>query len=611
MAAKYQLITELYQRTGVTVVKNPQAWQGFLSSACRNYKCRFDEQLLIYAQRPDAIAVAELEAWNRLFKRWVNKDSKGIAVFDPKGRRNTLKYYFDVSDTHEGYYGSKTVPIWQMNERYEQAVMERLSDRFGEADSTDLAAVLLETAKNAVEDNLQDYTAQLKSCTKDSFLEELDDFNVEVLYRQLAINSVAFMLMSRCGLDTEEYFDREEFGDIVNFNTPDTLNAIGIATSDISEMALKEISLSIRNVQMAEKTQNRTLAQTPQASYDNGRIQPERSGKNERNHVQQAGGLPYSRPHITDRARASAWQIRNAAQELSGAAQAGDLPQPADIGQAERPSSQSGTDRTPEIGASDEAALSRAGRDGGTERERPDAVDRSDKQHPLTGGGSDTERADLQLSFANEDEVRANLPTVDEQLEMMVEAEEEKSSAFSVSQEDIDSVLQSGSGIQEGKYRIYRQFQKHEDSKKNTAFLKQEYGIGGGTHIYPDGTRGSSDHNSKGIAIEKYGSYTNPDLLLSWAKVEKRLRELIKDNRYLNPKEKEHYPDYLESVSAPQYEIDTQRKLKRQRFIEEKRELPPADKRDTLALRLSDFIRDLDGYEKGCSLMWSDQTLPM
>ena len=599
MAAKYQLITELYQRTGVTVVKNPQAWQGFLSSACRNYKCRFDEQLLIYAQRPDAIAVAELEAWNRLFKRWVNKDSKGIAVFDPKGRRNTLKYYFDVSDTHEGYYGSKTVPIWQMNERYEQAVMERLSDRFGEADSTDLAAVLLETAKNAVEDNLQDYTAQLKSCTKDSFLEELDDFNVEVLYRQLAINSVAFMLMSRCGLDTEEYFDREEFGDIVNFNTPDTLNAIGIATSDISEMALKEISLSIRNVQMAEKTQNRTLAQTPQASYDNGRIQPERSGKNERNHVQQAGGLPYSRPHITDRARASAWQIRNAAQELSGAAQAGDLPQPADIGQAERPSSQSGTDRTPEIGASDEAALSRAGRDGGTERERPDAVDRSDKQHPLTGGGSDTERADLQLSFANEDEVRANLPTVDEQLEMMVEAEEEKSSAFSVSQEDIDSVLQSGSGIQEGKYRIYRQFQKHEDSKKNTAFLKQEYGIGGGTHIYPDGTRGSSDHNSKGIAIEKYGSYTNPDLLLSWAKVEKRLRELIKDNRYLNPKEKEHYPDYLESVSAPQYEIDTQRKLKRQRFIEEKRELPPADKRDTLALRLSDFIRDLDGYEKG------------
>lgn len=185
--------------------KNPQAWQGFLSSACRNYKCSFDEQLLIYAQRPDAVAVAKLETWNRQFKRWVNKDSKGIAVFDPKGRRNTLKYYFDVSDTHEGYYGSRPVPIWQMDERYEQAVMERLSDRFGDVESTDLASALMETAKNAVEDNLQDYFSQLKDCTKDSFLEELDDFNIEVIYRRLAANSVAFMLISRCGLDTNEF----------------------------------------------------------------------------------------------------------------------------------------------------------------------------------------------------------------------------------------------------------------------------------------------------------------------------------------------------------------------------------------------------------------------
>lgn len=261
MAAKYQLITELYRRTGVAVAKNPQAWQGFLSSACRNYKCRFDEQLLIYAQRPDAVAVAKLETWNRQFKRWVNKDSKGIAVFDPKGRRNTLKYYFDVSDTHEGYYGSRPVPIWQMDERYEQAVMERLSDRFGDVESTDLASALMETAKNAVEDNLQDYFSQLKDCTKDSFLEELDDFNIEVIYRRLVANSVAFMLISRCGLDTTEFFDREDFADIVNFNTPATINAIGVATSDIAEMALREISQSIRNVQIAEKDQNRTFAQ--------------------------------------------------------------------------------------------------------------------------------------------------------------------------------------------------------------------------------------------------------------------------------------------------------------------------------------------------------------
>lgn len=598
MAAKYQLITELYRRTGVAVAKNPQAWQGFLSSACRNYKCRFDEQLLIYAQRPDAVAVAKLETWNRQFRRWVNKDSKGIAVFDSKGRRNTLKYYFDVSDTHEGYYGSRPVPIWQMDERYEQAVMERLSDRFGDVESTDLASALMETAKNAVEDNLQDYFSQLKDCTKDSFLEELDDFNIEVIYRRLAANSVAFMLISRCGLDANEFFDREDFADIVNFNTPATINAIGVATSDIAEMALREISQSIRNVQMAEKDQNRTFEQRTQALYDKGRQQPERSEYNERNHLQQTGGLSYSRPNITDRARASAWQVRFDAQGLSGEEQASDLSQPADIGQAERASARGRADSTPEVGASDEAALSRAGRDRGTERESTDAVGRTDEQHPQPSGGSDTDRTDLQVSVAKEDEVRVNLPTVDEQIEMIAKAEDEKASAFAISKEDIDSVLQKGSGVADGKYRIYRQFQKGVDRQKNIEFLKNEYGTGGGTHIFPDGFSGHSWYDSKGLAIDRNGTYTNHDLVLKWSQVEKRLRELIKDNRYLNPKEKDHYADYLESVSAPQYEIDTQRKIARQRFIDAHRDLPPADKRDTLALRLSDFIRDLDRYEK-------------
>ena len=628
MAAKYQLMTELYQRTSRTVTRNPQAWQGFLSSACRNYKCRFDEQLLIYAQRPDAIAVTTIEVWNKLFKRWVNKDSKGIAVFDTKGRRNTLKYYFDVSDTHEGYYGSRPVPIWQVNERYEQAVMERLSDRFGEVESDSLAEVLMETAKNAVEDNLQDYTAQLKDCIKDSFLEGLDDFNIEVMYRELAANSVAFMLMTRCGIDAAEYFDREDFGAIVNFNTPQTLNAIGIATSDIAEMALREISLAIRNVQIAEKGQNRTFAPKPQSRYDIGRTQPERSENNERNHLHQTGRLSYSRPNITDRARNSAWQIRTDAQGLSGEAQEGDLPQPADIGRTERTPAPDRADGVTEVRASDEAALQGAGRDGGTERESTDAVGTGNERHPQPSGGSDTERADLQLtpqesepqakddwqaegvpavqltedgeqlSIATEEEVRANLPTVDEQIEMMVEAEDEKSSAFSVSQEDIDAILTKGSGFQDGKYRIYRQFWKYEDSRSNIAFLKKEYGTGSSPVTFSDGTEGYAWHDGKGISIDRHGISTEHDLILSWAKVEKRLRELIKDDRYLNAKEKDHYADFLEGISAPQYEIDTQRKLSRQRFIEAHREMQPADKRDTLSLRLSDFIRDLDGYEK-------------
>ena len=598
MAAKYQLITELYRRTGVAVAKNPQAWQSFLSAACRNYKCRFDEQLLIYAQRPDAVAVAQLETWNKQFKRWVNKDSKGIAVFDPKGRRNTLKYYFDISDTHEGYYGSRPVPIWQMSERYEQAVIERLSDRFGDVESTDLASVLMETAKNAALDNLQDYMLQLKSCTQDSLLEELDEYNIEVIYRQLAVNSVAYMLMSRCGVDTEAVFEREDFAEIINFNTPATINALGIATSDISEMALREISQTIRDVQIAEKSQNRTFAPQSQTRYDVGREQAERSNHNERNHIHQTRGLSYSRPNITDRARNSAWQIRFDAQGLSGAAQTSDLPQPADIGRAEQTSLRSGTDSSYEVGASDKTALQGAGRDGGTERKSTDAMGRTDEQYPQSSGGNDTERADLQLNVADEQQVTVNLPTVEEQIEMLAEAEDEKSSAFVISQEDIDSILLRGSGFQNGKYRIYRQFQKNEDGKSNIDFLKKEYGTGGGTHYFPDGMQGHTWHDGKGIAIEKYGSPANPDFVLSWAKVEKRLRELIKNDRYLNEKEKDHYADYLESEEAPQYEIDTQREMARQRFIDANRDLPPADKRDTLALRLSDFIRDLDHYEK-------------
>ena len=460
-------------------------------------------------------------------------------------------------------------------------------------------------ARNAVEDNLQDYTAQLKDCIKDSFLEGLDDFNIEVMYRELAANSVAYMLMTRCGIDAAEYFDREDFGAIVNFNTPQTLNAIGIATSDIAEMALREISLAIRNVQIAEKGQNRTFAPKPQSRYDSGRTQPERSENNERNHLHQTGRLSYTRPNITDRARTSAWQIRTDAQGLSGEAQEGDLPQPADIGQTERTPAPDRADGVTTVRASDEAALQGAGRDGGTERESTDAVGTGNERHPQPSGGSDTERADLQLteggeqlSIATKEEVKANLPTVDEQIEMMVEAEDEKSSAFSVSQEDIDAVLTKGSGFQDGKYRIYRQFWKYEDSRSNIAFLKKEYGTGSSPVTFSDGTEGYAWHDGKGISIDRHGISTEHDLILSWAKVEKRLRELIKDSRYLNAKEKDHYADFLEGISAPQYEIDTQRKMARQRLIDANRDLPPADKRDTLSLRLSDFIRDLDGYEK-------------
>ena len=627
MAAKYQLMTELYRRTGIEVTRNTQVWQNFLASACHNYKCRFDEQLLIYAQRPDATAVAEISTWNRLFKRWVNKNSKAIVVFDTKGQRNTLKYYFDVSDTHAGYYGSQPVPIWRMERRYEQPVIERLSDRFGETKSGDFSSVLMETAENAVSDNLPDYLLQLKENAKDSYLEELDDLNIEVIYRQLAAKSVAFMLFRRCGLETDAYFDKEEFSHIVNFNTPATLNAIGIVTSDISEMALREISQTIRDVQIEAKKQNRTFAGNLLNQYDTGKTGNERSKENERNHIQQTGGLSHSRPHISDRARTSPWQICFDAQGLFGEPQKSDIPQPADNRKVERTPVPDRADGIAASGDFDKTARQRAGSDGRTERESHNAVARHDEQYPQPSRGSHLERTDLQLensepepqsdggrqkektataqtaepaegSIANEEEVNANLPPLDKQIEMIAEAEDKKASAFAISQEDIDAILVKGNSITNGKYRIYHQFQKQGDKKNNIDFLKREYGTGGFFVDFSDGTEGYVWYSGKGIFIDRDGISEEHDLVLSWSKAEKRLRELIKDSRYLNTKEKDHYADYLESVSAPQYEIDTQKKLARQRFIEEKRELPPADKRDTLALRLSDFIRDLDGYEK-------------
>ncbi len=459
MATKYQLMTELYRRESLIVAKSPEAWQTFLTSACRNYKFRFDEQLLIYAQRPEATAVTTLENWNRL-GRWVKKNSRGIAVFDGKGRRNTLKYYFDLSDTTEGRHGSRPVPIWQMEKRYEQAVMERLSNQFGGMERETFTAALMETARNAVEDNLVDYLEQLKEGMEGSLLEKTDAQIAKEVYKELIINSVAFMLFYRCGLEKEAQFDPDDFISILYFQTPAMLNAVGIATSDIAEMALREISLSIQEVQMAEVRRNRTVAEMDQSRYDGDRTKTEGSGNYEQNHLHETGRLSYTRPRITNGARTSPWQIRFDAPELPGTAQAGDLPQLADDGKTERISLPDRANSPFQTGNAGETALRGTEGDRRTEGESAHTVDRHDGQYPQSGGGSDPRRADLQLtpqelepqakdgwqaegvsvvqitgggeqlSIATGEEVRANLPTIDEQMETIEKAEEADSSAF-------------------------------------------------------------------------------------------------------------------------------------------------------------------------------------
>ena len=244
MAEKFQTITELYESTAKAVTATPSHWGAFLTFACRNYRLPFDELLLIYAQRPDATAVLEIEWWNQRFGRWVNRGAKGIAVFD-RERPTRLRYYFDVSDTHETRM-SRPVPLWTVREEYALDIIETLENSFGELEHReDLGDALLSAAKNAVEDNMGDYLAELEQLTQGSLLEELDGDNLALQFRTVLGNSVAAMLLARCGIDPASYLEDEDFQDVGNFNTPETHNALGVATRDIARMCLDEIARTV------------------------------------------------------------------------------------------------------------------------------------------------------------------------------------------------------------------------------------------------------------------------------------------------------------------------------------------------------------------------------
>lgn len=313
MARKYDLISELYNRTCKTVVMYPQNWEAFLRSACRNYKLRFDEQLLVYAQRPDATAVLEIERWNGSFGRWVNRGAHGIAVFeDAEQSRQRLVHYFDISDTHESRY-SRPVPIWQMKPEYKEDIIDTLESSFGELDDkTNLEAAILSAAKNAVEDNIPDYLSDLLYSVENSLLDGLSEEEISAIYRETVQNSVAYMLMSRLGLDTEDFFEPDDFRGAVNFTTPETLNALGFATSDIAEMGLAEISRTIT----ALDRENRIIAGNGKADYNIGRENDERSFGNERDQIYNAGRLQPAEPDNAGTAGGELGQIRSDEEEI-------------------------------------------------------------------------------------------------------------------------------------------------------------------------------------------------------------------------------------------------------------------------------------------------------
>lgn len=666
MARKYDLISELYNRTCKTVVSNPQNWQAFLASACRNYKLRYDEQLLVYAQRPDATAVLEIEQWNKIFGRWVNRGARGIAVFADENRsRQRLTHYFDISDTHESRY-SRTVPIWDMRQEYEADVIETLESTFGEIENkSSLAEAIMGAARNAAEDNIPDYLQDLYYATEGSSFEEVEEDIVAFIYKNVVTNSVAYMMMSRLGVDTDGYFELDDFRDVTNFNTQETLNALGFATSDIAEMGLTEISKTIT----ALNRQNRIIVGQDRNEYNKVENNDERSLDNERTDLHDGGRLQPSEPETSTAAGSDAGQVRSDEERVSKGTSQSPLLQSPDEGRTDTALGGSGTesqqdggnnpepdgtergsDRTDESGGYDEMGSSdelssqfgTGNRESGSDI-RLEYYDRTheDKSLPFFGrdevineilrttphlsasleeikdyyerNPDNKDRTEYIKSIFNNDYTELTLedgrtagyktfenvlhlwegkydsrtaqsfydwaviarhfeamrllgelsdsikplPSMDGQMTFILDgrAEEKKTSAFTFSQEIIDAVLANGSGFSEGKMRIYEQFEKSLSAKENADFLKNEYGWGGSYPVII-GAGIDESHDGKGITITKGIGKENPHITLSWSQVEKRIGELIRTDRYLNPKEKEHYPQWLESQEERRAKIE-------------------------------------------------------
>ena len=518
MAILYKALTELYRETQRKVTA-PSEWQAFLAAACRNYRLTFDEQLLVYAQRPDATAVLEIERWNRQFGRWVNRGANGIAVFDGEHTgKPRLKYYFDISDTHEARF-PRPVPIWTVREEYVPDIVETLENSFGELEhKEDLGAALLSAAKNAVEDNMPDYLSELKDLTKGSFLEELDGLNLKVEYRRALQNSIGYMLLTRCGLDPSEYFEDDDFLDVADFNTPQTINALGVATGDISQMCLSAISRTVLALQRQPKKENRTFANTPETQYpvnEQKTTQPERSLEYDRDHIHEAGRLQPAEPSAPAGGAGSPWEIRIASEEVSERAQADHLHEPADQRAAFQPPVRDPADRPAPDRADRDADGEGRGRDGGTERARPDEMGGADEQPSERSGGNGAGGADLQLTEEPEESAEG------EQLPALLD---EKQIMAIIANKDDD--------LKYKKQQIALFFSVHNDAQERADYLKSAY-QDRYTEIIADGQRLGYKPQEDGLLMWE-GSYPSrtKESVFSWDLVAEWTAKLIDKKEY-------------------------------------------------------------------------------
>lgn len=537
MGTKLQRISNLMEQTINQLIDSTHTWADFMKTASRLYKYPFEEQILIYAQRPDATACASIQFWNKHMRRWVNRGAKGIALIDDSAGITTLRHVFDVSDTHS----LEHIPfrLWEMKKAYQEQVAEELSHQFGDADETsiDFDNQLRDIIRNAIQDNMADYLSEILTERDGSYLGDLDELNAGAVFKEALTDSVCYMVFSRLGLDNKA-LPEDLFKDIFNFNTSDTVMQLGGAASDISEMLLRQIERTVKGIERQERDR---LAKSDYLMDNISKDENERSGEHG-DHIHAAGRLPDTRSGTGRTRDAAHGQVRDAEEVVSQKPPERDIRGDAAVGEAGQPLGGDGPDGTGagESGYSTDGAGAR--RDRATESRRPDEMGGAYEHDQAPGGGSGASGPNLQLAL---------FPTTEEQIEAIKQAEAEKTSAFSISQADIDEVLANGSGFSDGKYRIYLYFLEPRSVQDKAAFLRQEYGIGGRSHAIKNADHSWENHDGKGIKLTR-GSLISPEteILLTWSRVAKRVGELIDEDRYLLDVEKAHLPVYQEEQQA-------------------------------------------------------------
>lgn len=559
MTRKANAISTLARETMARIVGSPAEWESFLRSAARMYKYAFPEQVLIYAQRPNATACATLEQWNRCrYRRWVKPGAVGIALLEDTGPQLGLKYVFDLSDTRQTPY-SQPFFTWAYRPEYEEAVLESLENHFGEVEGTGFSRRLHAIVGNLVEDNAAEYAAALQGIAADSHLGDTDPPVLLDLLKLAAAPSVEYMILCRLGLPAAP-IGEGDMQAVTLFNTQETAAQLGAVVSDIAKMALGQIERTVKSIEKeagtfakSERVTENELEEEIKRSVGYGTDIP-------------AGGqLPDSRLDVGTGA-GSAGQVRDAAQAVPEGAPEGDIRRVIAERDAASPSLGGGSG-SPGPGGTDHAGAGQGrGVARGTESPRPAGMDRPDEQHPPAGRGAG-HGADLQLEETNERPEALKSPGlslsalagVEEQMANILAAE--RPGPFAIHQGEIDHVLRRGSGFQNGKLRIFLYYQQTHLLQERAAFLKKEYGIGGGSHVFTNGRKGNIWYDGKGLCISRDSgsAFSNPDLRISWRKAAQRIGELIAQGQYLTEGEQAQLAQYQEAqpVDRPQASQET------------------------------------------------------